>query len=627
MTSANDIMAFKNVASESVVALISAPWPLYNRPSIQLGALKAFLLRQFPGLQVDAHHLFLHVARGIGYSSYQRICQRTWLAESVYAALLHPSMHDRAGRLFRRQARGDARLRGIDFDCLVRTTGEVSDRWIEEIDGSKWLLAGFSNSLCQLTATLYFIRRLKARWPDLPVVLGGAGMVPAAADALRGAFAEIDVVVSGEGERPLADLVSHFMSGGSVRTLSAGDGANRSPEAACRPRFDQMPDLSDLPMPNFDDYFTLLAAFPSEDRFFPELPVEMSRGCWWRRGDAGRGRSGCRFCNLNLQWEGYRCKTGDRMVAEVDALTRRHRVLSVAFMDNALPPSGVEKAFSRLAGLNKDLSLFAEVRATIGRQPLEALHRAGLREVQVGIEALGGRLLRRFNKGTRVIDNLAIMKRCQELGIENRSNLILEFPGSDEADVAETLRNLDFAAWFRPLRPVSFWLGYGSAVWRRPKEYGLRAVYNHPNYASIFPEGPLLRLSHMIQAYRGDRRRQQALWRPVRRRLKEWKVLYRNLSGNGCGHPLSYGDGVDFILIRQCRSNQAPLNHRLTGMSRRIYLFCAHHRSVKSIVDRFPDVEADRLLAFLKQMVDMRLMFEDNGRYLSLAVRSCQNLC
>ena len=589
------------------LGLISAPWPLYNRPSIQLGALKGFLCRKFPRLRVDAHHLFLHVARGIGYSRYQRICRRTWLAEAVYAALLDPSMHQRARRLFLRQARGDALLRSIDFDGLVQETGKVSEQWLARVDASRWLLAGFSNSLCQLTATLYFIRRLKARWPHLPVVMGGAGLVPAAADALCRAFAEIDMVVSGEGERPLAAIAAHLMGGGSVRTL---------PAATNDPCFEQMPDLTDLPVPDFDDYFELLASFPPEDRFFPELAVEMSRGCWWRRGG-----SGCRFCNLNLQWRGYRTKTGDQMVAEVDGLTRRHQVLSAAFMDNALPPSGIDEAFSKLAGLQKDLALFAEIRATTSRSQLQVLHRAGLREVQVGIEALSGRLLDRLNKGTRAIDNLTIMKRCQELGIKNRSNLILEFPGSDEADVAETLRNLDFAVWFRPLRPVTFWLGCGSAVWRQPRQYGLRAVFNHPNYASILPEGPLRRMPHMIQASRGDRRRQQALWRPVRQKLKAWKTCYRDLSGNGCGHPLSYRDGVDFILIRQCRPDQAPLNHRLTGMSRKIYLFCDDNRPVKSILERFPDINADRLMPFLKQMVDMRLMFQENGRYVSLAVK------
>jgi hypothetical protein len=43
------------------VALVSTPWPLFNRPSIQLGTLKAFLQRDIHGITVDARHVYLSV--------------------------------------------------------------------------------------------------------------------------------------------------------------------------------------------------------------------------------------------------------------------------------------------------------------------------------------------------------------------------------------------------------------------------------------------------------------------------------------------------------------------------------------------------------------------------------------
>ena len=612
------------LASEppQTLALISAPWPLHSRPSIQLGALKAHLRQQFPRVRVAAHHLFLEVARGIGYKLYEQISARTWLAETVYGALLHPEQHGAAKKLFVKEARGNRRLAGVDFDRLVIIAGQMAQQWLDSVDGSTWLLAGFSNSLCQLTATLYFIRQLKRRWPSLPVVLGGAGLAPAGADSLRAVFPEIDFVVSGEGERPLAAIVAHLLAGHAARDMPSVAGINApqvDPAGGC---FDQMPDLADLPVPDYDDYFSLLDSFPPGDRFFPSLGVEQSRGCWWRGGQAGAGRAGCRFCNLNLQWQGYRSKGAGQVATEVAALTRRHQVLSVAFMDNALPPSGAAETFGRLKALKTDLTLFAEIRATTSQGDLEIMRRAGLCEVQIGIEALSSRLLKKFNKGTRAIDNLEIMRHCQELGIVNRSNLLLEFPGSDEDDVAETLENLAFAEYFRPLRPVSFWLGYGSPVWQASSAYGIRAVFNHPNYAAIFPEGPLRGLCHMIQAYRGDRGRQRLLWRPVRRGVTRWRRQYETLSANGREHPLSYRDGRDFIIICQRRANGNRLNHRLTGTSRKIYLYCLRHRSLPSILSRIERIHEGQLKPFLQEMVTKRLMFEENGRYLSLAVKT-----
>ena len=63
------------------IALISTPWPLYSRPSIQLGTLKAYLLKHNPGIEIDIFHFYLSLAEAIGYALYHEISERTWLAE------------------------------------------------------------------------------------------------------------------------------------------------------------------------------------------------------------------------------------------------------------------------------------------------------------------------------------------------------------------------------------------------------------------------------------------------------------------------------------------------------------------------------------------------------------------
>lgn len=145
-------------------------------------------------------------------------------------------------------------------------------------------------------------------------------------------------------------------------------------------------------MPDFSDYFDLLAKLPGPKRFFPTLPVEISRGCWWRGvkpGTDSRERpQGCAFCNLNLQWDGYRTKAVDQVVREIDQLTEKHKVLSVAFMDNVLPPKKGSEIFTALAGQDKDFEFFAELRASTPRHVLECLRNAGMTEVQIGIESL-----------------------------------------------------------------------------------------------------------------------------------------------------------------------------------------------------------------------------------------------
>lgn len=606
------------------IALVSPPWPLYTRPSIQLGTLKAFVRSRFPQVDISTHHFYLQVAEAIGFRLYHAISERTWLAETVYAALLFPGQVDRMAQLFRREAGGVSELRRLDIRRLASRVKAVSEKWISATDWSRIRVVGFSSVLCQLTACLYLVRRLKERCPHLTTVVGGSAFSLLSGAAALRLFPDIDAVVYGEGELPLAHLVQHHVVEG--RRLEEVPPANgiltrggaEGPDAGRG--FFQLENLDHLPLPDFDDYFETLSGFSAAKRFFPTLPVEFSRGCWWRREDGAGGATGCDFCNLNLQWRGYRSKSDRRAVAEIDQLTRRHRVLSLAITDNVLPKESTGDLLRGLVGLNRNLALFAEIRATTPLAELELMRAAGMRTVQVGIEALSTRLLRKLHKGTTAIQNLEIMKHCEALGIANLSNLILHFPLSDTQDVDETLRTMEFAGFFRPPKAVGFWLGLGSPVWRNPGAYGIRAVANHPNWSKIFPPAIVRSLPLVVQSYRGQASAQRRLWKPVQARLKAWARSYENLQAGALAEPiLSYRDGGDFMIIRERRLGGDTANHRLEGTSRQIYLFCGHHRPLKQIIERFPHVAAEQLTSFLEKMTAERLMFAESGHYLSLA--------
>ncbi len=604
-------------------ALISVPWPLYNRPSIQIGTLKAHLTKQIPELKVDAHHFYLKVAEAVGYRRYQAISERTWLAETVYAALLYPERLERIKKIFHKKAKGKHRLQKIIFESLTRQIQEVSEKFIQGVDWGGYGLVGFSICLCQLTASLYFIKKIKERFPSLFIVVGGSMFTGGATRNIFNVFPEIDIVVNGEGEIPLSRLVSCLTDLEGKKRIPSIKGIvmPETAEKESQISFNQMKDLSNLIPPDYSDYFELLTSLGPEKNFFPTLPMEISRGCWWQNKNEGRKSKGCAFCNLNLQWDGYRTKRPEQVVSEIDDLTTTYKTLSVAFTDNLLPLKTSRAIFKQIKTLKKDVRLFGEIRATTPLRDLCEMHAAGMQEVQIGIEALSTRLLKKLNKGTTAIQNIEIMKHCEMLGIQNSSNLIVHFPGSDEEDVAETLQNLEFTFSFRPLRMVHFWLGLGSPVWQDPETFGIKAVFNHGNYDGIFPPNVVESMQFTIQAYRGDLGYQKKLWQPVKKKLKAWERAYAKLhQGPKHENILSFRDGRRFLIIRQRRFESEPLTHRLEGTSRAIYLFCQKHRALKRIIDRFSSIPSDRIEPFLKMMVDKKLMFRENDRYLSLAV-------
>lgn len=606
------------------VALISTPWPLYNRPSIQLGTLKAYLRTLYPDLQVEARHVYLKLAQSIGYRLYHEISKRTWLAETVYAALLYPERFHRIEKLFHQESGRKSVLRAAGFASITAGVKKISDDFINSRNWGDYLLSGFSVSLCQLTSALYFIKRIKEKYPKLIIVIGGSTFSGSATGDFFKLFPEVDAVINGEGELPFSQLIAHLIKFPSLAGMPPINGLSR-PEVAKDHKvpvgFRQVTTLNSLPPPDFEDYFDLLRSFDSHHAFFPVLPIETSRGCWWRQSSVSGKAAGCAFCNLNLQWEGYRTKAPSQVVAEINHLTAKHQTLSVSIVDNVLPRNTATEVFAELDRVKKDLRLFSEIRATTSWAELKVMSKVGMQEIQIGIEALSTPLLKKLHKGTTTIQNLEIMKNCETLGIEHISNLILYFPGSDERDVTLTLQSIEFALPYRPLKTVAFWLGRGSPVWRSPKAYGIQAVFNHPNWAVLFPRKIFRNLGFMVQAYRGDLGYQRKIWQPVRKKVATWHKIYTDLhQGPSCSPILILSDGSDFLILRQRRLNTEPLNHRLTGTSRLIYLFCSHHRSLKKIRARFPAFAEDKIVSFLKMMVAKKLMFEENDRYLSLAV-------
>jgi ribosomal peptide maturation radical SAM protein 1 len=604
------------------IALLSTPWPLFNRPSIQLGALKSYIRKSISHCVVDAYHTYFKVAEDIGYDLYKQISERTWLSESLYAAILYPERKERIEQLWRKQTSRFPLLRLTDFHELCRRLKQITDQFIDGEDWDRYFLLGFSICFGQLTSSIYFIRQIKRRTSSAKVVVGGSHCAGKMGESLLNVFQEIDYIIQGEGERPLVHLIRSLEAYPEQKGLLVIPGLLSRGERHSEIELSQVRHLDELPIPDYTEYFGLLRSLNTAKQFLPKIPMEISRGCWWRKSTTKKAISGCAFCNLNIQWRGYRSKSHHKVAAELDSLTDRFQVLSISFVDNLLPRKDLKVLFKGLGALGKDFRFFGELRALAPPDVLAAMGDAGMGEVQVGIEALSTSLLRRLNKGTSAIDNVEIMKHCETLGLPDLTgNLILNFPTSDEADVSETLSALEFVYPFRPLKPVPFSLGYGSPVYKNPKFYGLSRVRNHPFYAYLFPAKILSGLTLMTQTYQGGARRQNQLWKPVKEKLDEWSRNYLELHrAPGCDPILSYRDGRRFLIIRERRPGTQTMTHRLVGTSRKIYLFCQTQRSLRELLSRFPGFGEDKILSFLKMMVEKRLVFREQNHFIGLAV-------
>jgi ribosomal peptide maturation radical SAM protein 1 len=606
------------------ISLVSMPWSLFNRPSIQLGSLKAFLDREAEGLVVDDSYPYLEVASKLGPELYHWISQNSWVGEALYAAVIYPEQKAAAQKLALQYVKNANSIiqKHFDFDTTQTILKTKLKNWLEGKDWSKIRLVGFSVCFNQLLASLAAAQILKKKYPDICIVFGGSSCAGETGRSLVNTINEIDYVIEGEGEIPLLHLCQYLA--GTRKTLprniftkkKSANAKKNEREKSTAPQ--QIDFLADLPVPDYQGYFNIQQKLFQKTPFIPVLPIEFSRGCWWNK---------CAFCNLNLQWCGYRSKKAGQMVNEINVLSRLHGCLDFTFTDNMLPPSESIAFFQKTRKLPVDLNFFAEIRSVIQKgsiqKPFSIYSKGGLSTIQVGIESLSNSLLKRMNKGVSVIENIAAMRQSLENSITLDGNLIVQFPGSTQDEVDETLKNIRYVFPFTPLSIAAFFLGHDSPVARNPKQFGIKAITRHSHNARLFPAAVLKKLNLLVKGYRGDKTFQRKLWKPVVRQVTQWQNYHSSRKEGAIYKPLlSYRDGGNFLIIRQESADGTTFHHRLKGLSRQIYLFCIEIRTQEEIITEFQSMAPEKILSFLADLNHKLLLFIDDGRYLSLAVKN-----
>ncbi len=587
------------------VALVSTPWSIVNRPSLQLATLKSYVEEQSTH-RVACLHPYLHLAKALGFDTYARIARSGWAGEALFAPLLFPEMRPRAKQLFQRSLPKNDPV-GHRFDQLVDRVEQSMAQWLATMAPDEYDLLGFSVCFFQLLPSLYLATKIKEKHEQPPIVFGGSSCSGKVGTSLFHGFHQIDYLVLGAGEGALLQLCNYLaepFQNSLPDTILCRHSCRQPKTASPEPTF------NDLPFPNFSDYFHEVQKLFGRQHFIPVLVIEFSRGCWWNR---------CSFCNLNLQWQNYRFKSGERMLKEVLHLTQTHSCLSFAFADNALPMKEADHFFTMTGATGIDFDFFAETRNIADEHRLQRYHLGGLNKIQVGIEALSNSLLTRMAKGSTVLDNIAAMRMAVSCGLHLEANLITEFPATTQEEIAETLTNLDFVLPFAPLQAATFFLGFNSPIYLNAKNFSIKGLLPHAKNSHLFPARILQELTTIISGYRGDRLQQRRLWKPVTEKLQLWQNFHRQRKDTAIS-PLQYQDGGTFLIITQEQVDGPKLMHRLKGLSRQIYLFCCTPQRIAAVLSAFPKISGPVLDNFLTEMLDKRLMFRGGERVLSLAV-------
>ncbi|QNT75245.1 B12-binding domain-containing radical SAM protein [Dehalogenimonas etheniformans] len=316
----------------------------------------------------------------------------------------------------------------------------------------------------QLIPALTLARLVKKNF-DCHVVLGGY-VVTLLADSLtrhRKLFEEYcDSLLVLEGERPLLELVRRLESHQSLESVPNliyfDDGSVRANQVS------PPEPMEGLPAPDFD-------GLPLQEYLAPDpvLPVLASRGCYWGR---------CAFCSHNVSYENkYRPHSGEKIVADLEALHRKYGVKHFAFSDEAIAPKVMREVTSRLIEDKTDFRFSTNIRIEPQFTPAlcETMHIAGFRVVYLGQESGCDRVLGLMKKGFNKDTAIEVCRNLVNAGIWDHLYIFLGFPGESENDAQETITFLsENASIIRSFNLGSFSLGRGSEVMRMPGDYGIK---------------------------------------------------------------------------------------------------------------------------------------------------------
>ena len=596
-----------NQEGQEKLLLISMPFAILDAPSIQLGTLSGYLKNK--GIPVDVHHAYLRCAEILDPELY-RVISYSMRDEIFYPYFLYPENFQRYRDMITNYFNNFVKYRPISLETVLARLNSFNEELLTKLDFSKYSLIGFSVTYDQLKSSIFLSRKIKQRYPDIPIVFGGAYCNGDLGISLLKTFSEIDFIVSGEGEETLTTLFKNLAKKkfAAIKGLGWRDNGNV--------KFNGFPEkltLDSLPMPEYEDYFHELENcspnFKNAIKYHLNIPVEGSRGCWWNK---------CTFCNLNSQYNDYREKSVARVIEEVKKQVNKYQCHSIRFVDNIQRIKNFDKLMSGLKELNKDLNIFLEIRAGhLKKQDYRLMRDAGVTRVQIGIEAFGNKYLKKMNKGVTNIENLAAIKYCQEFGILIIYNLIINYPNEDQCDLQEASENIKFLKSYIPPWAVnSLGIYHGSPVYRNPQDFNIKEIKIPDHALWRFPQKIWQTLISFYYDYTciNDGKDRRSSWQEI---LRTWQQTGRDRIHRPL---LYYQDTGDFLTITDQLSENS-FKRILKGVERELYLFCDSIQTRSAILKQFPEISPDHLERILGKWIANRWMFREEEKFLSLAIR------
>jgi anaerobic magnesium-protoporphyrin IX monomethyl ester cyclase len=316
------------------------------------------------------------------------------------------------------------------------------EKEIESFNPNIVAASGFAT--CNAYTVVRTLELSKKVDPEILTVTGGQHFTATAQESLE-TYPEIDVIIRGEGEQTLTELVKNA---GNKSPFSKIKGISFKHKGSIlhnsgRPLIEN---LDELPYPGYHfvkDFVRKYHFAAMAGRNAPYASIEGSRGCAHR----------CTFCTQWRHWQGtWRLKSPERIADEIEFCYQNYGSRFIWFTDDNFGPERASSVTDEILRreIGDDLMLFVQWRCddvVKNREVLPKMRKAGLHWVMIGVESPSESTLEGFRKEITTRDATEAVKLLKENDIFAHAMFVI----GERKDTAKSIANLrEFANELNP---------------------------------------------------------------------------------------------------------------------------------------------------------------------------------
>jgi anaerobic magnesium-protoporphyrin IX monomethyl ester cyclase len=290
-------------------------------------------------------------------------------------------------------------------------------------------IVGISAMTSEIHSGAEAARKIKERMPSCTTVVGGAHSISIPQETME-EFPEFDILVTGEGEYTLLEIVNVIRAAGPLDDIK-GIMFRRDGQIVSTPQREWIEDLDSLPFPAWHKY----------PRVAPFYYVLSSRGC----------PNNCAFCKTILG-KRQRKRSPENVVDEIQWLHDRFGVKKFIFQDETftLDRKRTEHMLDLMIerGLHSEMEWVAQTRVDrVDEHIFTLLKRAGCGLIEFGVESGNQEILNTVNKRITLQQVEDAVRLAKKAGLKVGCSFILGHPFETRKTAQDTV---DFLVKLNP---------------------------------------------------------------------------------------------------------------------------------------------------------------------------------